>query len=97
MFPGDYVRRQNTVLYPPAPRIYQKRIEIQEGCVFLDAESDGTIYFSLSAEMTKIRAIFHLCGWFETTPEGGKSPITPSFLQIDQNKWYYPIKCTSSD
>ena len=66
------------------PRIYQKRFEMHEGCVFLDAESDGTIYFSLSAEMAKIWAIFHLCRWFETTP-GVKSPITRSFLQISRN------------
>ena len=62
------------------PRISQKRFEMHQGCVFLNTESNGTIYFGLSAEMTKIRAIFHLCGWFETTPEGGKSPITHSFL-----------------
>ena len=74
------------------PRISQKRFEMHQGCVFLNTESNGTIYFGLSAEMTKIRAIFHLCGWFETTPEGGKSPITPSFLQIDRNKWYHSIQ-----
>ena len=41
--------------------------------------------------MTKIQAILYLCGWFENTPEGGKSPITPSFLQVEQNKWYHLI------
>ena len=35
------------------PRISQKRFEMHQGCVFLDAESDDIIYFCLSAEMTK--------------------------------------------
>ena len=65
---------------------------MRQGFVIYDAVSDDTIYFGLSAEMTKIQVIFHLCGWFETTPEGGKSHITPSFLQIDRNKWYHSIK-----
>ena len=47
---------------PSYPVTVKKRFEIHQDCVFLDAESDGTIYFGLSAEMAKIRAIFHLCG-----------------------------------
>ena len=74
------------------PRIPLKRFEMHQGCVFSDPELDGAIYFGLSAEMTKIQAIFHLCRWFETTPEGGKSPITPLYLQIDRNKWYHSIR-----
>ena len=74
------------------PRISQKRFEMHQGCVFLDAESDGTIPFGLSAEMTKKWTIIHLCGWVETTPEGGKSPISSLFLQIHPNKWYHSIQ-----
>ena len=36
------------------PHISQKRFEMYQGCVFLHAESDGTIYFGLSAEMKKL-------------------------------------------
>ena len=65
---------------------------MHQGCVFFDAKSDGTIYFGISTEMTKIRAIFYLCGWFEATPEGRKSPMDTSFLQIDRNKCYHSIQ-----
>ena len=34
------------------PRISQKRFEMHQGCVFFDAESNGTIYFGLSVKMT---------------------------------------------
>ena len=37
-----------------------KTFEMHQGCVFLGAESDGTIYFGPSAEMTKIPVIFYL-------------------------------------
>ena len=47
-------------------------LKCTRACVFFDVESDGTIYFDITAEMENIRAIFHLCGWFETTPECGK-------------------------
>ena len=64
---------------PPNHPVY--RFEIHQGCDIFYAESDGTIYFGLSEEMAMIQAIFQLGGWFDTTPEGGKSTITPSILQ----------------
>ena len=69
-----------------------KRFQMHQGCVLFDSDSDGTIYFGLSAGMEEIWAIFHLCRWFETTPEGGNPHITPSFLQIGRNKWYHLIQ-----
>ena len=81
-FQGGSVSSQNTVLDLPATRILYKRLEMQQGCVFFDAESNGTTYVALSAEMTKIRAIFHLCGWFETTLKSGKLPTEALASQI---------------
>ena len=57
---------------------------MHQGCLFFGAESDGIIYYGLSAEMTKIQAVFTFCGWLETISEGGKSPVTPLILQIGQ-------------
>ena len=90
VFPGGSAQGQNTVFDLPATMYIVKTFEMHQGCVFFDAESDSHIYFGMFAEMTKIRAIFHLCGWFETTPKGEKSPIIS--LSSDRLK-----KCASSD
>ena len=75
---------ENTTLCLPVTPYIVKTLWNSPGLCIFGPELHGTIYFGLSAEMTKIQAVFTFCGWLETISEGGKSPVTPLILQIGQ-------------
>ena len=83
MFRCGSEQGQNAVLDLPVTSYIVKRFEMHQGCVFFDAESDGTIYFGLSTEILKLQPIFPLSGYSQSTRIGGKSPVSLSFVQID--------------
>ena len=67
----------------PYHPLYRKKFRNAPGYLCFDDKSDGTIYFSSSTELTKIKAIFRLCEWFEASSEGEKLLIN-SFIYAEK-------------
>ena len=78
------------------PRKSLKRFQMHQGCVLFDSDSDGTIYFGLSAGMEEIWAIFHLCRWFETPAERWKIAYN-SFNSADRSTNCSPLVSASKN
>ena len=92
VFPGGWARDQNTVLALQATPYITKTFWNAPGlCIFWRLFGWYHLFWSICRN-NKDAGIFHLCVWFKTSLECGKSPITPSFLHIDRNKWYHSIQ-----